>query len=161
MKKIVIFYLCHSGKTKETAEKIKRLTDADLFQVMPNDDVHKNNKLPFTITQKGSLDKSLLNKTRLIPDVSGYDLVLFGYPNWWESLPEPMKILISELKLADKEVAAFCTHEGSRSRKKSTALEQYCPDSIILEGVYLRNDGSNETDHLLSDWVDSLLDSNI
>lgn len=157
MKKIVIFYLCHSGKTKETAEKIKRLTDADLFQVMPNDDVHKNNKMPFTITQKGHLDKNLINQARLIPDVSTYDLILFGYPNWWESLPEPMKILISELKLTGKEVAAFCTHEGSRSRKKSIDLAKYCPDSTILEGVYIRNDGSEETDQLLSDWVESLI----
>ena len=151
MKKVAIFYLCHSGNTKGVAEKLKKLTHGVLFEVNPSKDYPNTTKSPIEVIEKESVDNPHhINKEGLI-DVSSFDIVLFGYPNWWEGIPEPLKYLVGQLRLVDKKVAAFCTHEGARSHKKSTDIKPYFPYSTVLEGLTLRN--KTDQDLELETWI--------
>mgnify|MGYP001213527492 CR=1 FL=1 len=152
MKKVAIFYLCHSGSTKGIAEKIKRLTNGVLFEVNPSKDYPNTQKSPIQVIEKEDVLNPHPIQVDKFPDVSKFDIVLFGYPNWWEGIPEPIKILVQQLRLIDKEVAAFCTHEGARSHKKSTDIKPYFPYSKVLEGITLRNE--KDLDDELALWIE-------
>ncbi len=155
MKKVAIFYLCHSGSTKGVAQKIKKLTHGVLFEVNPSKGYPNTTRIPINVIEKESLeDPHPINKEG-IPDVSAFDIVLFGYPNWWEGIPEPLKYLVGQLRLVDKKVAAFCTHEGARSHKKSTAIKPYFPYSTVLKGITLRVD--SDIDDQLVEWTNSII----
>lgn len=152
MKKVAIFYLCHSGSTKAIAEKIQKYTQAVLFEVNPSKDYPNTQKSPIQIVEKASLLHPHSLEKNEIPNVKDFDVILFGYPNWWEGIPEPIKILVQELRLIDKQVAAFCTHEGARSHKKSTDIKPYFPYSTVLQGITLRNDQA--IDEKLKEWLE-------
>lgn len=155
MKKVAIFYLCHSGSTKGIAEKIKKLTDGVLFEVTPSKDYPHTQKSPIQIREKLDVAHPHTVVNDKVPNVSDFDVILFGYPNWWEGIPEPIKILVQQLRLIDKEVAAFCTHEGSRSHKKSTDIKPYFPYSRVLQGLTLRNE--SDQNHELEGWVNDFI----
>lgn len=154
MKKVAIFYLCHSGNTKSVAQKLKKITHGVLFEVNPSKGYPNTQKSPIQIIEKESLENPHPINNEGIPDVSGFDLIILGYPNWWEGLPEPLKYLVGQLRLINKEVAAFCTHEGARSHKKSTDLKAYFPYSTVLTGITIRNETDPQEE--LVAWISQL-----
>lgn len=157
MKKVAIFYFSHSGNTKTLAEKIKKLTQAESFEVVPA------KSYPDTYMESVERAKhEVQNNARpelssIIPDVSNFDLIIFGYPNWWDTFPKPIASLIDGLDLKDKEVAAFCTHEGSRLGTSIQDLSKQCKDSKVLESIAIRNSNIHNCDKDLDHWVQNIL----
>ena len=48
-----------------------------------------------------------------LEDISGYDTVFIGFPNWWGTLPMPMFTQLEKLDFSGKTIKPFVTHEGS------------------------------------------------
>ncbi len=85
-----------------------------------------------------------------IPDVSAYDVVFLGFPNWWGTYPMAVAVFLEQADLAGKIVIPFCTHEGSRFGRSLNDLRAALPDSQVVEGYEIRgrnvNDSSTEAD---------------
>ena len=46
-------------------------------------------------------------------DISGYDNIFVGYPNWWGTMPMCMFTVLEKLDLNGKNIIPFCANEGS------------------------------------------------
>lgn len=78
------------GNTEVIAKKIQAFTGADLFEIIPV----KEYPLDYTETTEVAQDelrKGLRPQiTDTISDMSTYDVLFLGYPNWWGTMPMPV-----------------------------------------------------------------------
>ena len=101
------------GNTKILAEMIAEATGADMFEIKPAKPYPKEYTATTNLAKKEKNEKARPEIVGTMPDVSGYDVIFFGYPIWWGDLPMPCYTFFDKVKLEGKTVAPFCTHEGS------------------------------------------------
>lgn len=92
-------------------------------------------------------------------DISGYDIVFFGYPIWRGDLPMICYTFLDSHDFSDKTFIPFNTHEGSGNSGTYEKLQQ------LLAGATVKGDGFNMMGHearteqgikKLNRWLESL-----
>lgn len=71
------------------------------------------------------------------PDLSGYEVVILVYPNWWGDLPMPVRTFLDEADTSGKTLAPLCSNEGSGMGVSQTTLRKACPKATIAPGLSL------------------------
>ena len=152
-KKILVAYFSHSGNTRENANRIHKSVGGGIFEIKsvkpyPNDydAVVKQAKQELDSGYKPAL------KTK-IENIQSYDLVFIGYPNWWGTIPAPVRTLLSEYDFSGKTIVPFCTHEGSRLGQSVTDIKEICPQSTILDGLAVRGSNVKKAGNEVSNWL--------
>lgn len=156
---VVTFSLLHNrvhgnpdpqeGKTVSNTEVIGNLiaegTNADVFAL------HTQELYPLSYDE--TVDKAREEQRanarpalKEIPDVSAYDVVFIGYPNWWGTYPMAIATYLESVDLSGKTVIPFCTHEGSRLGRSQSDLENALPNSNVLEGYECRGGDTLDSD---------------
>ncbi|MDO4869738.1 MAG: flavodoxin [Bacillota bacterium] len=154
----------NKGNTAIVAEMIAEEMDADLFEVMPEEDYY-----PYTYDELTDVAKKEQEENARpayqkdnVPDLSGYDTVFIGAPVWWGDWPMIMYTFFEDNAeaLAGKTLVPFSTHEGSGLSGFDTKLAEVCPDSDIAEGLAIQgSDAQNQQDSVRSEvknWLQSL-----
>ena len=77
------------GNTKILAEMIAEATGADMFEIKPAKPYPKEYTATTNLAKKEKNEKARPEIVGTMPDVSGYDVIFFGYPIWWGDLPMP------------------------------------------------------------------------
>ena len=72
------------------------------------------------------------------PDVSEYDAVILGYPNWCGTMPMPVWTFLESGDFKGKKIAPLCTNEGSGLARSVADIAKLCPDAELLEGLSVR-----------------------
>lgn len=71
-----------------------------------------------------------------LPDMSGYDTVLLGFPIWWGVQPRVVDTFLDSINASGKRVFGFCTSGGSGSSGAVKRLAALYP-SLQIESVKL------------------------
>lgn len=150
------------GNTAIVAEMIADKTGADLFEVVPADDIYPTddyNKLTEVAKQEQN-DNARPKYAGELPDLSKYDLIFIGGPVWWGDWPMIMYTVFESNDFSGKKLVPFSTHEGSGLSGFDSKLQSACPNSEVLNGLAVRgNDCQNDQDGVRSsvdDWVTGL-----
>jgi flavodoxin len=152
-KKVLVAYFSHSGNTREIANQIHKSAGGDIFEIQavkPYPDDY-NAVVERARQELDSGDKPAL-KTK-IENIKSYDLVFIGYPNWWSTVPAPVRVFLSECDLSGKTIAPFCTHEGSGLGRSVADISKLCPKSTLLEGVAIRGSAVKTAQSKVSEWL--------
>ncbi|CQR72563.1 flavodoxin [Sporomusa ovata] len=70
-------------------------------------------------------------KTKVM-DLSVYDTVFVGTPNWWSTIASPIATFLENYNLTGKNVVPFCTHGGGGSGNIEGTVKTLCPDSRVV-----------------------------
>ena len=151
------------GNTAIVAEMIADETDADLFEVVPEDDHYPMTYNELTdVAKKEQNDKARPAYAGAVPDLSQYDTVFIGAPVWWGDWPMIMYTFFEENAeaLAGKTLVPFSTHEGSGLSGFDKKLSSTLPGSTVLKGLAIRgNDCQNKQDSVresVKNWITGL-----
>ncbi len=124
------------GNVKSTALIIKDIVDVDMFELIEVDKYPNN----YSLCTKRAKEE-LLNNCRIAYlndiDISNYDCIYLGYPNWWNTMPMIVKSFLEEKDLSNKHIYPFCLHQGSGFGNSLNDLKKLCPNSIIHQGLSL------------------------
>ena len=74
-----------------------------------------------------------------VEDMSQYDVVFLGFPNWWASIPMPIATFLEEYDFAGKTIVPFVTHGTGGLASTIEDITADLPEDVtILEpiGVY-------------------------
>lgn len=137
MKKILVAYFSASGVTKGVAENMAKAAGADLFEIAP--------KQPYTDADLNWMDKqsrsTLEMKDRNCrpamatkPDITGYDVILVGFPIWWYREPSIIDTFMESADFTGKTVAPFCTSGGSGLGDSAKNMQVLAPGAKVLDG---------------------------
>lgn len=128
------------GNTARIAQWIQEETGGDLFSIQT--------KEPYPSDYDECMDQAsdelaqnirpVLKET--IEDISQYDTVFIGYPNWWYSCHMAIHSFIEEHDLSGKKIVLFCTHGTGGIARSAEDIIEALPDDCETEetvlGVY-------------------------
>lgn len=147
--KTLVVYYSASGNTKDVAEKIAKITEADLFEIEPVE--------PYTDDDLDWTDDDSLRDVELVSttvdDWDSYDTVYIGYPIWWGIVAWPVDNFVKENDFTGKTVIPFCTAATSGIGDSGNLLEEMTGTGDWKEGERFHG-GASESD--ISSWIDSL-----
>ena len=157
MKKTLVAYFSATGTTAAAAKKLAEAAGADLYEIKPavpytKEDLNWMNKKSRSSVEMN--DKSsrpeLADKNAAI---SGYDLVLVGFPIWWYVAPTIINTFLESYDFMGKKIVLFATSGGSGFGKAVESLKGSAPGAEIAEGKILNQlpDAAE-----LRQWVESL-----
>ena len=123
------------GNTEVIAEYIKDLTDAELFKVEPASAYPEDYMECIDVAKKEQQNDERPELKQYLDDISSYDTIYIGFPNWWGTLPMPMWTQLEKLDFSGKTVKAFVTHEGSGFGSSERDLKKLCSGAEIKKGL--------------------------
>lgn len=123
------------GNTEVIAEYIEDLASADLFKVEAANEYPADYMECIGVAQKEQQDNARPEIKRVLTDISEYDTIFIGFPNWWGTLPMPMWTQLEQLDFTGKVVKPFVTHEGSGFGSSQNDLKKLCEGAEIKKGL--------------------------
>ena len=156
--KTLVVYYSASGNTKDVAEKIAKITEADLFEIEPvepytDDDLDwtdDDSRVSREHDDESLRDVELVSTT--VDNWDSYDTVYIGYPIWWGIAAWPVDNFVKENDFTGKTVIPFCTAATSGIGDSGNLLEEMTGTGDWKEGERFHG-GASESD--ISSWIDS------
>jgi len=132
---VIYFSWSPDGNTRFAAETIAKKVGADLFEITP--------EKPYSTDFKACCDEAnpecYGKKTRAVKpieglDLSKYDFVFFGTPNWWGTMAPPLRTFVKENldALKGKKVCLFQTHGGGGMQRVGEEFEEEIGDAATV-----------------------------
>ena len=154
MKKILVAYFSASGVTKKVAEKMAKAVGADLFEITP-EQLYTRADLNWMDKQSRSTvemkDRDCRPAMAAKPDVSGYDVILVGFPVWWYSEPSIIDTFMESADFTGKTVVPFCTSGGSGLGDSAKNMQSLAPGANVLDGKRFSSSASEDE---LKKWAE-------
>ena len=141
------------GNTEIVAEFIKEAVGGDLFEV---ETVKPYSEDYFTCTKEAKTElqeNARPQIKRFVDDVSEYDNVFVGYPNWWGTMPMAMFTFLERYDFTGKKIIPFCTNEGSGMGASEWDLQKLCGGATIVSGLPIRGSKVNESKKEVCEWA--------
>ena len=154
--KNLVAYFSTKGNTKIVAEKINKVVDGDLFEIIPrqpytDEDLNYMNKQSRSTIEME--DKSsrveILNK---VDDISIYDTIYVGFPIWWYTAPHIINSFLEQYDLTGKTIIPFATSGSSDMGKSSNDLKESAKGANVLEG---KRFPVNVTEEEIKEWINN------
>ena len=148
----LIAYFSWSGNTEAVAQEIQAQTGADLFEIVPaepyTDDY--NELLDIAQEEQSSDARPAIAES---VDLSGYDTMYLGFPNWWGDMPMLLYTFLDEYDLSGKTIAPFNTSGGSGFSGSLDTIEEMEPEAEITEGLSLGDGEAEDCADVVEEWL--------
>ena len=141
------------GNTEVIANYIKEFTDADMFKMEPLNDYPEDYMQCTEVAQKELNDDARPELKEYIEDISEYDMVYLGFPNWWNTMPMPVWTQLEKLDFDGKTIKPFVTHEGSGFGKSEKDIKNLCPGAILAKGLSIRGSSVEDSKKKVKHWI--------
>lgn len=150
---ILIAYFSWGGNTRGIAEEIQAQTDAELFEIELVEPYSSDYNTVLDQAQEDQNKQARPELANHVEDISQYDTIILGYPNWWASIPMPIASFLEEYDFSGKRILPFCSHGGGRFGQSLTAIAKLAPDSEIGEGLAVSYSGGAGLGDDISEWL--------
>ncbi len=131
------------GDAELLARAVAQQTGADLIEINTVDKYPDN--YDDTVDQAREEQRAGYKPPLVsIPDLSSYDVLFIGFPNWWGSYPMAFATLFESQSFEGKAIIPFCTHGGSRLGRAPADMRNAMPGARIYDGFEIRGNGLTE-----------------
>lgn len=154
MSKILVVYYSHSGNTRQLANTIAQQLHADCLEIIPQQPYPTSYN---AVVKQAKQEIARNFKPALLDinfDLTKYDNIFIGSPNWWSTIAPPVATFIDNTNLANKKIIPFCTHGGGGFGHIPQDIKKLCATSIILDGLASYGNSANIKD--VQKWLTKL-----
>ena len=141
------------GNTEVIAEYIREFDGADLFKVEPAVDYPEDYMKCIDVAKKEQQQDVRPELKESLEDISSYDTIYIGFPNWWGTLPMPMFTQLEQLDFEGKTVKPFVTHEGSGFGSSQKDLSKLCKGADIKKGLSIPGANVGSSKDIVNAWI--------
>lgn len=141
------------GNTTIAAELAQQITDGDLYEIAPATRYPENYKecVAQAVAEKQQHARPALKNP--VPDLSGYDRIILGYPCWCGTFPMPVATFLESADVTGKELFPFCTNEGSGMGTSEADLKSLVPAADIKKGLAIKGSLAAQAENDLKNWL--------
>ena len=155
-KKVLVVYFSATGNTKQTAQNLSSIMDADLCEIIPIQ--------PYTSADLNWNDKQSRSSVEMANpqarpdikpidfDINDYDYIFLGYPIWWDLAPRVVNTFIESNDLTGKTIIPFATSGGSSIEESVAALQRLYQEINWQSGKLLNHLSEND----IKTWCNKL-----
>ena len=154
--KTLIVYFSWGGNTRTAANMIKNMTQADIFEVKTVEAYPSSYNDTVNQARKEQNDNFLPKLSANINNLSNYDTVILCYPNWWGTIPQAVKQLLSTHNFSGKKIAPLCTHGGGGMGRSLSDIKTLCPNSTILDNLSISGRSVNSSENNITTWLQNI-----
>ena len=86
-------------------------------------------------------------------DISEYDTIYLGFPNWWGTMPMPVWTQLEKLDFEGKIIKPFVTHEGSGFGRSETDIKKICSGAELKKGLSIQGSFVDGAKDKVKNWV--------
>ena len=141
-----------SGNTEAVAQEIQAQTGADRFEIVPAEPYTDDYDELLDIAQEEQSSDARPAIAETV-DLSSYDTVYLGFPNWWGDMPMILYTFLDEYDLSGKTVAPFNTSGGSGFSGSLDTIAQMEPEAEITEGISLGSEEAEDCADEVAEWL--------
>ena len=152
-KKVLVAYYSYSGNTKKVAEKIKNITNGDIFEIVPKKAYSKNYDEVVALARE---EKQKDVKPELVDNgnVKEYDIIFVGTPVWWYTMASPVRTFLTKNDFTDKTIVPFCTHGGGGASSTYTDMQKLAKGAKVTEGYTSYENSAKDSE--ITAWINKL-----
>lgn len=154
--KILIACFSWSGNTRAVAEQIAGQTGGDLFAI---ETVKPYPEQYHACTEAAKRERDNDSRPALksrVDDMSQYDIVMIGYPNWWGTMPMAIRTFIESYDLSGKTLIPFCTHGGGGIQNCFRDFTAATPSSEHKEGLLVSGSSASSCRDRVEKWLQKI-----
>lgn len=152
--KILVAYFSRSGNTRAIAEMIQTRTGADIFEIKP--------AAPYPEDYRQTADQAKAEQNAdarpalsgAVADMSAYDIVFIGYPNWWSSMPMPVFTFLESYDFSQKTVIPFVTHGGGGAGHSLGDLKRLVPGADTADAFVISGGRASSAQSDIGAWIE-------
>ena len=134
----LVAYFSATGVTEGKAREIADAVGGDLYEIVP---AVRYSSADLDWMNKQSRSSVEMNDPECrpeiageLPDCSGYDSVVIGYPIWWYTAPKIIRTFLERADLKGKRIDLFATSGSSGIGKSVEELQKDYPELQIVSG---------------------------
>lgn len=161
--KTLVVYYSASGNTKDVAEKIAKITEADLFEIEPvepytDDDLDwtdDDSRVSREHDDESLRDVELVSTT--VDNWDSYDTVYIGTPTWWYTMAPAVLTFLTTNDFTGKTVIPFMTNGGWPGHVIKD-MKENCKGAAFAHEMQIQFDSKGK-DHLetseevITEWI--------
>ena len=149
------------GNTEVAAGYIAKAIGCEAFEIEPVKE-YPTDYYACCDEAKAELNGPARVEARTYPDLTGYDVIFLGYPNWWGTIPMVVDTFLRRYdNWQGKRIFPFCTNEGSGLGGSVRSIEEACPGAVVNNGISIRGCKTNESREMIEKWALDCLQSAI
>ena len=123
------------GNTSIIAKFIAEETGSELFELETVKTYTTDSYNNLTKIAKDEQNKKARPALKADIDISAYDTIYLGYPNWWGDMPMPLYTFLEGHDWSGKTIIPFCTHEGSGLSGTESRIRSICKGAAVEKGL--------------------------
>ena len=155
--KTLVIYYSLTGRTKDIALQIQSLTNADLYEIKPKEEIKQGPSLYLTSKKQISSGNypEIVND---FPNVEEYDTIFVGSPIWWYTAAPVVLEFLKEFDFKNKNVVPFST-QGSNYGTYFEDFKAKAKNANILKGEAFNNLDSKYNEQVknkIIEWLNGL-----
>ena len=143
------------GNTEIAVNMIREMIDADVFKI--------EMKMPYSEVYNTCIDeakKDLRSNARpeigeFGLDMSSYDTVILGYPNYWGTVPMAVMTFLDDVDLSGKRILPLCTNEGSGMGSSERDIRAACPGAELAKGLPINGSRVSGSGKDIRRWLET------
>ena len=145
------------GNLKIMADEIAAVTGAEEFSILTAESYPEGYRDTTNLAKQEQNEQARPELASHVEDMSQYDIIFLGYPNWWGGLPMAVMTFLEEYDFAGKTIIPFASHGGSDLGSGPSEIAAICPDAILLDGFAVSHSAVESSQTDVENWVNDLL----
>ena len=143
------------GNTHIAAEMVAEVAGADIFELKAANaysDVYKE----CAARAKQEFDEDARPELVEDIDISAYNVIYLGYPNWCGTMPMPVWTFLDAHDWTGKVICPFCTNEGSGLANSITDIANLAPEAELKTGISIKGSQVQDAKADIEAWVNEI-----
>ena len=154
--KALVAYFSKTGNTETIANMIAKQTGGELFKIETAAPYPDDYDETVDIAREEQDNDARPELSTHVEDMSQYDVIYLGYPNWWGTMPMAMFTFLEEYDFSGKTIIPFCTHGGSALGRSESDIAALAPDATLLEGFAVSGSAVDNAQADVEEWLSGL-----
>lgn len=153
--KTLIAYFSYTGHTRGIAQRIETLTGGMLFELRPAVPYPDDYDTTEAQGRKETRDGYHPPLAGEYVDLNGYDTILLGTPNWFNTIAPPVATFLADNELAGKTIIPFCTNGGGGLGRIVTDIRKLADGATVLDALSIYEDGGARAEASVKNWLET------
>lgn len=137
------------GNTEIAAQKLQKLTGADLFKIDPVQQYSKDYNECIEQAKQDQKRDARPELKEYPESLDQYDTIYLGFPNYWGTMPMAVFTFLEHFDFTGKTICPFCTHEGSQMGHSEQDIKKLCPQAKVEKGLPIHGSDVEKSDTVL------------
>lgn len=140
------------GNTHIAAEMIAEIVEARLFEIKA---VNEYSDVYKECVAQAVKEKDADARPELVEDIdlSEYDVIYLGYPNWCGTMPMPVWTFLDNHDWSGKVICPFCTNEGSGLANSVADIAMLAPNAELKMGLSIKGSQVQDAKESIVAWI--------